>query len=88
MHNFEHHLEDGQLTRANLIEISEFIKKSIPRETDLVESTLAGALKASVKRLQYKIEEENTETKLEIIPTNEEIPVQKEYDKDDLPKAG
>ena len=40
------------MTEEEYLMISQLLKKSIPKETDLIESTLGGALKALVKRLE------------------------------------
>ncbi|MES2615233.1 MAG: hypothetical protein V4591_07455 [Bdellovibrionota bacterium] len=52
LHNFQHQIQDSHLSDEELKEVSDFIRNSIPKETDLIESTLAGAIKALVKRMQ------------------------------------
>ena len=65
-----------------------YVKKSIPKETDLIESTLAGAIKASVKRLQIHSNDEAEET-----PQDQAVSISQQSPENDsdvihFPKAG
>ena len=87
LHNFQHHIQESHLTYTELQEVSEFIKKSIPKDTDLVESTLAGALRASAKRLQIPQDEPAEDFNNNVISLAE-VNREERNDMDNYPKAG
>lgn len=67
-HNFQNNIQKSDLSDEELLLLSNMIKKSVPKDIDIIESTLAGALRASAKRLIFK---ENIEIKS---PLSEENP--------------
>lgn len=93
LHNFQHLMRESKLSYEELREIAEFIKKSIPKETDLIESTLAGAIKASAKRFQVNSQVEQEDS---FIEETEHLPIQNQAETESspdsdvirLPKAG
>jgi hypothetical protein len=70
LHNFQNHIHAESLTQEELQKISHLIKKSIPEHTDIVESTMAGALRAFSKRILFSGHGPHDESKPEL--TNEE----------------
>ncbi len=89
LHNFQHNVHSAELPESELKHISEFIRKSVPRETDLIESTLGAALKASAKRIHLKnsmeIEDEQLHEESE---KNEDLNVSAENKIDPLKRVG
>ncbi|KAB8031825.1 protein kinase domain-containing protein [Fluviispira multicolorata] len=69
LHNFQNNVRTAELSESELKHISDFIKKSVPTETDLIESTLGAALKASAKRIHLK---EHTEDNVDHTNVNSE----------------
>ncbi len=55
LHNFHDYIEDSNLGDEERLRLAAMIRKSIPKETDIIESTLAGALRASAKRISLTL---------------------------------
>ncbi|APJ03101.1 serine/threonine-protein kinase [Silvanigrella aquatica] len=61
LHNFQNNIQNSEISDEERIILSMMIKKSVPRESDIVESTLAGALRAFSKRLTLKMNSSKNE---------------------------
>ena len=80
LHNFQNNIQNSDLSDEDRLLLSGMIKKSVPKDSDIIESTLAGALRASAKRLVFK---ENIDTNVPSLeenksPLDEEIKPQNE----------
>ncbi|WGL59112.1 hypothetical protein QEJ31_11330 [Pigmentibacter sp. JX0631] len=54
LHNFQNNIQNSKLSEEELFLLANMIRRSIPKDSDIIESTLAGALKASAKRMILK----------------------------------
>jgi serine/threonine protein kinase len=54
LHNFQNNIQNSELSDEERLLLSSMIKKSVPKDSDIIESTLAGALRASAKRMVFK----------------------------------
>lgn len=67
LHNFQNNIQNSKLSEEELFLLANMIRRSVPKDSDIIESTLAGALRASAKRIIFKgnqtsphsLEEEN-----------------------------
>lgn len=58
LHNFQYSVRKSEFTEKEMILLSELIRKSVPKDSDIIESTLAAALRASAKRLYLRQSDE------------------------------
>ena len=73
LHNFHNNIQSSKLSEEELFLLANMIRRSVPRDSDIIESTLAGALRASAKRLILKGNKESAKKVEEIpLPVTEE----------------
>ena len=88
LHNFHNNIENSKLSEEELFLLANMIRKSVPKDSDIIESTLAGALRASAKRLIIRKNSDNPQKTEEAPPplNDEEKKLQNEVK--DLKRTG
>lgn len=87
LHNFQNNIQNSKLSEEELFLLANMIRRSVPKDSDIIESTLAGALKASAKRLILKDNKVETPTNLEN-KNNTEDEKTKQNEPEELKRTG
>ncbi|WP_397600676.1 hypothetical protein [Silvanigrella sp.] len=88
LHNFHNNIENSKLSEEELFLLANMIRKSVPKDSDIIESTLAGALRASAKRLIIRKNSDNSQKGEEPPPPLNEEEKKLQNEVKDLKRTG